>query len=235
LVWGPAPVEEAISEIEGQQGTKWDIVAYRWIARLRALQGRLDEARELIAPARAAFEDLGNRHAIVSLGGQEGELEHLAGNLDQAAQLLRESYDGMTASGDRSFASTIAVALAAVLLDLDQIDDAWHFGTVAVDTSSSDDVMSQAGGRAVQARVLSRRSKHDAAELLAREAAEIMGRTDYLNVHGEVLLHLAQVLRESGKSDEAVAAASEALALFEQKGATWWVDKTQGLIDEWSR
>jgi len=95
--------------------------------------------------------------------------------------------------------------------------------------------MSQAGGRAVQARVLSRRGDHDGAEALAREAVEIMGRTDYLEQHAEVLVHLAYVLRESGKADEAQAVAREGLALYERKGATFFVEKTQRLIDEWSR
>ena len=46
-------------------------------------------------------------------------------------------------------------------LSLDQDDEAWRFGTIARDTSSSDDVVSQAGGRAIQARVLSRRAEHE--------------------------------------------------------------------------
>ena len=109
-----------------------------------------------------------------------------------------------------------------------------RFATIARDTSSSDDVASQAGGRALQARVLSRRGEHDAAETLAREAAAIMGQTDYLDQHGRVLVHLARVLRDAGKADEALAAARQALALYEQKGATFYVERTQRLIDDWT-
>jgi len=235
LVWGPAPVEEAIALIAAQQGTKWDIGAYRGTSRLRLLQGRFAEAFEFNAKARAALEELGNRHQVISNSAAEGRIHYLAGNLDEAARLIRESYDGMTATGDRSYASTIAAELGPVLLDLHEDDDAWRYGTLARETSSSDDVMSQAGGRAVQARVLSRRGDHDGAEALAREAVEIMGRTDYLEQHAEVLVHLAYVLRESGKADEAQAVAREGLALYERKGATFFVEKTQRLIDEWSR
>ncbi len=204
------------------------------MSRLRALQGRFDEARELNARVRASFEELGNRHQIVSLLGAEGEIEHQAGNLAEAARLIRESYEAMTATGDRSFASTVAVALGEALLDLHEDDEAWRFGTIARDTSSTDDVISQAGGRAVQARVLSRRGEHDAAEVLAREAAAIMGQTDYLVQHGDMLVHLARVLREAGKADEAVVSAREAVALYEQKGATFFVERTQRLIDDWT-
>jgi len=129
----------------------------------------------------------------------------------------------------------MAAHVGEVLLDLHDDDEAWRFGTIARDTSSSDDVMSQAGGRAVQARVLSRRGDHAAAETLAREAAAIMAKTDYLAVHGDVLVHLAHVLWAAGKPDEAVAAARKALALYEQKGATFFVERTRRLIDEWTR
>jgi len=234
LVWGPTPVEEAISLIEAQQDVHMEVGANRGLSRLHALQGRFTEAHELLAIARAAHEDLGNRHQVVSSIAAEGEIQYQAGNLDEAARLITESYDGMIATGDRSFASTVAVELAEVLLDLHQDDEAWRYATIARDTSSSDDVISQAGGRAVQARILSRRGEHAAAEVLASDAVEIMASTDYLAQHGEALVDQAKVLRESGKADEALAAARDGLALYERKGATYWVERTQRLIDDWS-
>jgi class 3 adenylate cyclase/tetratricopeptide (TPR) repeat protein len=232
MVWGPTPVEEAFAAIEGQADR--DAGAYRGLARLRLLQGRFDDARELNAKARARFEELGNRHQLVSMLQNEGEVEYHSGNPGEGARLLRESYDGLTATGDRSFASTVAVTLAEVLLDLQQDDESGSLGRIARDTSSTDDVMSQAGGRAVQARVLSRQGDHEGAEALAREAVAIIGRTDYLDRHADILVHLARVLHESGKGDEAVATAREALALYDRKGATFFVEKTQRLIDDWS-
>jgi class 3 adenylate cyclase/tetratricopeptide (TPR) repeat protein len=234
LVFGPAPVEEAISLIEAQQGPKWDFGAYSGISRLRALQGRFTEALELNARARAGFEDLGNHHQVVSTRAAEGEIERKAGNLAEAARLMRDSYGAMTASGDRSFASTVAANLGLALLDLHDEDEAWRFGTIARETSSSDDVISQAGGRAVQARVLSRRGDRDAAEALANEAVEIMAQTDYLDQHAGILVHQALVLHESGKAEEAVKAARHGLALYDQKGAAFFVDQTQRLIDDWT-
>ena len=139
LVWGPTPVEEAISLIEAQQAVQREVGANRELSRLRALQGRFTEALELNAKARAAFEDLGNRYQVVSTIADEGEIQHHAGNLAEAARLLRESYEGSIATGDRSYASTHAAALGMVLLDLYQDEEAWQFGTIARETSSSDD------------------------------------------------------------------------------------------------
>ena len=233
LVWGPVPVEEAIAAIEAQASGR-EPGAYRGISRQRLLQGRFGEARELNAKARAGFEDLGNRHQAISLLQEEGEVEFYSGNPAQAARLYRESYDGLTATGDRAYASTVAVGLGEVLLALKRDDEAWEFGKVARETSSSDDVISQAGGRAVQARVLARRGDKQGAEELAREAVAIISQTDYLDQHAGALVHLATVLQEAGKPDEAIASAREAMALYDRKGATFFVEKTQRLIDEWN-
>jgi class 3 adenylate cyclase/tetratricopeptide (TPR) repeat protein len=238
LVFGPAPAADVIAELQAQidraPEKNWVLGANRGIGRMLALQGHLAEARERNAIVRSFYEELGNRQQVASCIGFEGSIEHLSGNHAEAARLSREGYEAMTAIGDRSFASTMAVQVGDVLLDLHEDDEAWRFGTIARDTSSSDDVVSQAGGRAVQARVLSRRGDHDAAESLAREAAAIMAQTDYLDQHADVVVHLAHVLHEAGKTKDAVAAAREAVALYDQKGATLLVEQTQRLIQDWS-
>jgi ATP/maltotriose-dependent transcriptional regulator MalT len=188
----------------------------------------------LHAKAKAAFEELGSRHHLLSTFNSEGEIEYLAGNHAEGARLIREAYDAMSATGDRSFASTFAAELGLVLLDLQQDEDAWRFATIARETSSSDDVMSQLLGRAVQARVMSRRGEHDNAMTLANEAVAMAQRTDYLDRHGQVLIQQAFILREAGKSEDGLAVARRALALFERKGATIFVEQAQRLIDEWT-
>jgi class 3 adenylate cyclase/tetratricopeptide (TPR) repeat protein len=238
LVFGPTPADEVIAELQAQieraQGSNWALGAKRGIGRMRLLQGRFEEARELNARVLSTFEELGNRQQVASCLDVQGQVENLTGNQAEGARLIREGYDAMTAIGDQSFASTVAVGLGDAYLDLHEDDEAWRFGTIARETSSSDDVSSQAGGRAIQARVLSRRGDHGAAEALAREGAEIMARTDYLDQHGNSLVHLAHVLHAAGTVDEAVAAARQAVALYEQKGATFFVERTQRLIEEWT-
>jgi class 3 adenylate cyclase/tetratricopeptide (TPR) repeat protein len=237
ILWGPTPVDEAIGAIRAhpeRAGVRGNTAASsRSIAVLEALRGRFAEAREATGRARARFEELGNRHLLAMLRSVEGEIARLAGDLEAALKMQIASYEALTASGHRSFASTIAVEAASILLDLDDPDGAWRYATIALETSSSDDAVSQAGGRAVQARVLSRRGEHEAAEALAREAEAIMARTDYLWLHGDVVVHLAHVLREGGRTDEAVAAARQAVALYAQKGATQLVEQTEKLLTSW--
>jgi predicted ATPase/class 3 adenylate cyclase len=237
-VYGPTPVDEAIEIIERQAAgaptTANFLGSRRGISRLRMLQGGFAEARELLATVRAGLEQLGNRHALATLRSQEGSIDHLEGDLDSAGPAIVDAYEALIQSGDRSFASTLAADAGDVFIDLGDLEEAWRYGTIARDTSSSDDVMSQAGGRAIQARVVSRRGDHEAAEALAREAEAIMAATDYLEQHGKVVVHLAHVLHESGKVDEAVAAARKAVALYEAKGATFLAERTEKLISEWT-
>jgi class 3 adenylate cyclase/tetratricopeptide (TPR) repeat protein len=239
MTFGPTPVEEAIAEIEIQRD---ELALWRsaWgpnlgMARMRALQGRLSEAQELAEASLSGFEELGNRHMVASAHAVLGEIAHLRGHPGEAAGLLREAYETLTAAGDRAYASTNAVELGRVLVDLGELDEAWRYGTIARDTSSTDDVVSQSGGRAVQARVLARRGQHEEAIALAREAVAIMAATDYLAEHGDVVMDLAHVLHEAGEVDEAIAAAREARELFARKGATLFVDQAQQLAESWSR
>jgi tetratricopeptide (TPR) repeat protein len=237
LVYGPTPIEEAIGVLQSQMTRSkgaWAFHANRGVAILRSLQGRFDEARELHAVARGVFEELGNRSELASLRAAEGGVERLAGNLAEAARLSREGYEAMAATGGRSFASTFAAELGEALIELGDDDGAWRYATIALDTSSTDDVVSQAGGRAVQARVLARRGEHDAAAVLAREAVAIMAATDYLVQHGLALVHLAHVLQEGGHGAEAIESAGTALDLFTRKGASFLVERTQRLIDDWA-
>jgi N-acetylglucosamine kinase-like BadF-type ATPase len=43
-------------------------------------------------------------------------------------------------------------------------------------------------------------------------------KTDFLNHQADAITDLAEVLREAGRTDEAYAAASKALGLYERKG-----------------
>ena len=238
MVHGPTPVEEGIAglqkQIDDAAGALWAMGANQGIGRLLALQGRFAEARERVERARSAYEELGNRFMMVAVIASASYVERLAGDPAAAAKLQREAYDAMTAIGDRAFASTMAADLAAAMIDLDEDDEAWLYATIARDTSATDDVTSQAGGRAVQARVLSRRGDHDNAVSLAREAVAIAAGTDSLVERGDMLLHLAQVLWSAGEADDALAAVREAIGFYQRKGATLLAGRAQLLNDKWT-
>ena len=71
--------------------------------------------------------------------------------------------------------------------------------------------------RQVQALVHTHRGEHPDAELLAREAIAIVEQTDGLNMQGDAICDLAQVLHAAGCSDEAAATFEQALERYERK------------------
>jgi hypothetical protein len=78
--------------------------------------------------------------------------------------------------------------------------------------------MTQVRWHRVRARVLARRGEIQAAEALAREALAIAEASDFVNERADALIDLSHVLEESRRCDEAVAAASRAVHLYEVKG-----------------
>ena len=230
-VFGPMPADEVLQQIEQSNAEgNLDPGAGLGPSRMLALQGRFAEARALVAQTTETIAELGDRILISSSRDAAGGLALLSGDIKEALRQLQASYDEKVAVGDRGFASTTAAALAEAYLEDQDLAHAWEYGNVALETSARDDIASQAGGRQIQARVLSARGQHAEAEALAREAVAIMERTDYLEFHGHAVVHLAHVLQAAGKADEAVAAARQAVDLYDRKGATFLVERTRKLI-----
>jgi tetratricopeptide (TPR) repeat protein len=82
---------------------------------------------------------------------------------------------------------------------------------------TAQDVFTQALWRQVQALVHASRGQYSEAEALAREAVAVTERTDALNIQGDALCDLAEVLHAAGQSDEAAATLAQALERYEPK------------------
>jgi tetratricopeptide (TPR) repeat protein len=232
---GPVPVEEALRLVEEEGGHTTQLPGgASGATRMLCLQGRFAEAREALARTTAQMAERGRPMLRSEAHEVAGNVALLAGDVPEAIRSLQLAYEEKLAAGDRAGASTTATAVAEAHLAADDLDEAWSYATNARETSSADDIASQGRSRAVQARVLSSRGQHADAEELAREAVSIMGRTDYLALHADALMHLAHVLHAAGAVDEALAAAREAADLYAQKGATVLVQRTNELIAGWS-
>lgn len=232
---GPVPVDEALRLVEKESGHTTQLPGgASGATRMLCLQGRFAEAREALVRATAQMAERGRPMLSSEAHEVAGNVALLAGDLAEAVRSLQLAYDEKMAAGDRAGASTTATAVAEAHLAAHDLDAAWSFATSARETSSADDIASQGRSRAIQARVLSGRGQHAEAEELAREAVTIMGRTDYLALHADALVHLAHVLHAAGKADEALAASRQAAELYAQKRATVLVQRTNELIAGWS-
>src|SRR5262249_40742857 len=188
-------------------------------AEFEAMSGRIDEGRLLIGQAKSLALELGLRSmAMHAVGESAGDIELQAGDPEAAERELRGSYDWLEAIGDWGHLSTIAGNLADALLQQGRAEEAAPIIDLAARLAIEDDADAQIGVRRVRGRLLAERGQLEEAEQVAREATARAALTDFLNVRGQALCDLAEVLALAGKDGEAADAFVEAIALYERKG-----------------
>jgi predicted ATPase len=222
LWFGPTPAAEAIHQCEAmraevRESPESEAAILRQLACLNAIDGRFAIARELIAASNATYADLGLTLYVAS-SEHEAVVELVAGNPTAAERSARAAYRALEEMGERAFRSTMAASLAIVILEQGRDEEAEDFAKLSAELAASGDLLTQIRWRRVRARVLARRAEIQSAEALAREALAIAEATDFVNDRADALVDLSHVLEASRRCDDAVAAASEALHLYELKG-----------------
>ena len=86
------------------------------------------------------------------------------------------------------------------------------------------------GGRS-EPRCCARRGEHAEAERLAREAVAICDETDMLDAQGDAYADLAEVLLLAGRAEEAAEALEQALARYERKGNVVMAARTRDRLE----
>jgi len=236
IFWGPTPLETGLPRVEAlhesARGNKsleaWSI---RPVAGYYAMQGRFEEARELLAEARAILEDLGRRTDVVTLAFWTGTLELLAGDPVAAERAVGASAEALEAAGEEGWLSTMAALLAEALCAQGRLDEAEAAVARSREATTSDDHSAQALRRAAEAKILARRGRFDEAEQVAREAVAHVDRTDELNNWGLVRETLGEVLSRAGRTDDAAEALEDALGVFERKGNRVAADRVRARLE----
>ena len=235
-VFGPARPDDGIRRCRdllalGDSVQSLEMTAAAAIGSLEAMRGNAAGARELVARSRTIAEQLGLRQWLGALANFAGPIELLAGDLVAAERELRLGYAELEALGETGVLSTTAAFLARTLVLAGRPAEAEEFAEISTRLGSRDDVYSQVVCRGALARVLAGRGNLARAEELAREAVARGAETDFLNLRGESLLDLAEVLRSAGRGADVAAATSEALSLFEAKGCTVLAARARALLD----
>jgi class 3 adenylate cyclase/tetratricopeptide (TPR) repeat protein len=234
---GPAPVEEALLRCEGilaaaRGDPALEALALAAIGNLKAMVGRFDEARARYGHSRAIGEEFGLTSWLAALPLYSGPIELLAGEPGEAERELRAGYDALIEMGDMGRLSTAAAFLAQAVYAQGRHEDAEYLTGVGEGAATPDDVLSHIAWRSVRAKALAKKGDLEQAELLAREAVALAEETDGLNLHGDALLDLAELLRAAGRPSDAVAAAERALALYERKGNLVSAARVRGALAE---
>ncbi len=235
---GPTPVPEVLQRcdeiVERAEGQRRVLAWALWARGMsEAMLGRFEEAREHSRQAVDILEDLGLHVEVSAISAYAlGTIETLAGDHASAERALREGYEGLAALRETGHLSSIAAMLGEALYALGRYDEARSLSEASERAAAADDVESQMCWRGVRAKTLAREGSIKAAEELAQQAVELARSTDFVNHLGNRLLDLAEVLRLTGRPNEAVAAVQEALRLYKQKGNIVSADKARALLQE---
>lgn len=221
--WGPMPVADGIARCEeliAQAGSQRIVEARGLLAlaALTAMEGNFDDARRKATRGREMLEDVGYKILSGGYSQSSAYVERLAGDAPAAERELREGYAILEQIGEKGYLSTVAAELAQALYQQDRFEEAERFTRVAEEGGPLDDLATQVEWRGPRAKILARRGEHERALGLSDEAVALAAETDDLNLQGDALMDLAEVLSLCGRSDDALSRRREALELYERKG-----------------
>jgi class 3 adenylate cyclase/tetratricopeptide (TPR) repeat protein len=230
LLFGPAPVDEAIARCEellaeSAKSRVTDANVSSSLAGLHAMRGDFEEARACVQVARRVYADLGLRFAIAGLAQIAGFVESLAGDFDAAERELRGGYEILAEVGAKGL---FAAELARVLVNQGRFDEAAEHVAVAEEASGGD-IAPQIIWRSASARIAARDGEGDAVAL-AGEAVALAEETDALTMIADAQLVLADVLGMVGSDSDALAAGERAAASYGRKGHTVGVHAAESML-----
>ena len=131
-----------------------------------------------------------------------GEVELLAGRPAAAEALISAACEMLERMGNRGHYVTVAGGLGDALLAQDRLDEAATLIDRIEDWAIDDDMDPQVGWRRLKGRLLALRGEFEEAERVGREAVELAGRADYIDIQARTHFDLAEVLRLAGRSQE---------------------------------
>jgi len=217
---GPIPVEDARRQILGvldDPPTQFARAsALGGLADLRAMEGAFDEARTLVAENHAILEGLGLPQTEAADLIAVAEVEILAGDLDAAERLLRESLDGLEAAGAHFGAVNAAWRLALVLVRQGRDEEAEPLLERAGSAYGGDFV--EVWRLVLGATIAARRGENERAATLLEEGYRALEDLAQSGMAVDVLLQAAEASELIGRPDDASRRLRGAAELAERLG-----------------
>jgi DNA-binding SARP family transcriptional activator/class 3 adenylate cyclase/tetratricopeptide (TPR) repeat protein len=221
--FGPLPAPQGVERcqqiLEQVSGNRRAVgFTLTYLAGLEAMQGRFAPARELLAESKAVLAQGGIMRWVEFHAWMTGYVETLADEPAAAERALRSvlpSLEALQQTEHLFIAARLLIALSRQGHDAEALRYLERLG------EPHDDVepLLWVEYQSVRATVLARRGENlKLAETLTRHAVELAATTDSLDVHGDALAALAEVLQLTGQRAEASQTAREALALYQRKG-----------------
>jgi tetratricopeptide (TPR) repeat protein len=174
---------------------------------------RFVEAEEDYTAARELFAELGNATREAGMTMMVGRAAFAQGDIDRAEKLLRDAVRALKGIGDRGSLCEAQRALAMVLVEQDNLDEAERFALEAQETVGRDDRVSISTTKLALGFVRAAQKRDEEAEELLLEAVDGFALYELRALEHWALRYLAQFLRSRGREDEAVAYEARRAAL----------------------
>ena len=170
---------------------------------LHLRRGRFSEAAQEFGRSSELFAETG----AVPDAARTRQLEGIAvwqdGDVERAEQLVREAVRTLLSVQERGKVVEAQRTLAEIVLAQGRVEEAERWALSAVETVGMQDMLSRSNVRMVLGLVRAAQGRDAEAELLLREAVDVLSETDFRNAEPEPLAALAAFLRERGRDEEA--------------------------------
>ena len=186
-------------------------------ALLLAMLDRSTEARERAAASSDVFEELSQPRWSAEAANVTGLIDWWDGDVDAAERSMRTAYRSFEQRGE-SDAALLAGDLALILFDLGRDAEASALIPSIIKDAPSFALEQQIGWNRAMARTVAVQGDHWRAEEFARDAVRLASSTDFLALHGDTLIDLADLLLPARPRD-AIRAADTAFDLYSRKGS----------------
>jgi DNA-binding SARP family transcriptional activator/tetratricopeptide (TPR) repeat protein len=238
LYYGPTPVADAIERC--QELIRSENLDRNGLANVDVCMGGLvaqtgdfDQARALIASARATYEDLGQRAFAATHGAAIlGDVELLAGDPVSAVATLCWLCGELERARAYSHLASRAGDLAEALYVLGRVGEASEWAHVAERHSAADDVDARVLWMPVRAKLFACEGAFEQAAALAHDAVELAGTSDALNRTAKTHRDLGEVLVLAARPSEARSAYASAVELYEAKGNVVGAGRVSALLED---
>ena len=193
--------------------------------------GRFDEARELVAQARALAQEVALPvWEAGPLAQLHGWVETFANDPAAAEHALRTGFETLQQIGEIAWLSTTAALLAETVYEQGRLDEAAELTRASEEWAGAEDIYSQAGWRSVRAKILARAGDVEDAERLAAECVDLAEQTDFLHLRWRALMSQGEVLQLTGRQRDGADALELAVAVAEQKGNAVAAEQARTLV-----
>ena len=234
LTFGPMPTSRALAQAEQTRaavdGNRWGEanLAAR-TARLLAIRGDYERARDAMSHAVGYYEDVGAlvKRAMDIAEGLGWYVEGMRGEWQRAAGELRRGFELLQSVGAAAFAATVNAYEAHAAYALGHDSEAEELAKRSAAAAAEDDIGTQVLWRGAWAKARARAGDVPAAEPVAREATALALTTDVLELQAGALLDLGEVEAIAGRPVDARAAITDALRLYEVKEHLAGIDRAR--------